>query len=286
MMLSGDEKAGAAPETALGAHYAFGKNWKRFAADLDAARISHAVRELARLIPPIDVAGKTFLDVGSGSGLSALAALRLGAMRVEAVDLDPDSVATSRAVLGRFAPGTAWRVQEGSALELDPAVLGRFDIVYSWGVLHHTGAMWRAIGACLPLVAEGGLLVLALYRKTPICGFWRWEKRLYSRAPQILRAMIAALYKTAYVAGLLATGRNPGAYIRAYVSNRGMSWRTDVEDWLGGYPYESVSPDELCAALGERGFEAVRSFTKPARLGGFLGTHCDEYVFRKSGVAS
>ncbi len=282
MKSSDHEKVDEGADTALGTHYAFGKNWERFADGLDEARISHAVAELARLIPPADIAGKTFLDVGSGSGLSSLAALRLGAERVEAVDLDPDSVVTSRAVLARFAPDAAWQVREASALELDPAILGRFDVVHSWGVLHHTGAMWRSINACLPLVAEDGLFVLALYRKTPACGFWRWEKRLYSRAPSFLRLIVRALYKTLYVAGLLATGRNPRTYISAYVSNRGMSWATDVEDWLGGYPYESVSPGEIRTFMHSRKFSEKRSFLKPARLYGLFGSHCDEYVFKKA----
>jgi 2-polyprenyl-6-hydroxyphenyl methylase/3-demethylubiquinone-9 3-methyltransferase len=160
-------------------------------------------------------------------------------------------------------------------------VFGRFDVVHSWGVLHHTGAMWRAVDACLPLVEAGGLLVLALYRKTPACGFWRAEKRFYSRAPSYVRAPVRGLYKFAFALGLLATGRSPAAYIREFERNRGMAWATDVDDWLGGYPYESVTPEEVRGYLGAHGFDEVRSFTKPARLAGILGSHCDEFVFRK-----
>lgn len=268
--------------TDLAGHYEFGRNWARFAANLDESRLIRAGEELARLIPRAEVFGRTFLDVGSGSGLSSAAALRLGASRVLAIDLDPESVATSRAVLGRFAPGGPWEVREHSALALDPVSMGRFDIVHSWGVLHHTGAMWRAVETCLPMVADDGLLVLAFYRKTPLCGFWRWEKRIFAKAGGIPRAIIRVVYKTIYVIGLLATGRNPRVYIRGYSSNRGMSWHTDVDDWLGGYPYESVTPEEVRRFLMARGFAEVRSFTKPARLYGLLGSHCDEYVFRKT----
>jgi 2-polyprenyl-6-hydroxyphenyl methylase/3-demethylubiquinone-9 3-methyltransferase len=269
-------------ETAIESHYAFGENWARFAANLDESRIVKAVGELERLVPRTEMADASFLDVGSGSGLSALAAIRLGAARVLALDLDPDSVATSRAVLGRFAAGTAWEVRELSALDLDASDLGRFDVVHSWGVLHHTGAMWRAVDACLPLVRDGGLLVLALYRRTPACDFWRAEKRFYSRAPVFLRAMIRGFYKLLFCGGLIATGRRPATYIREFEKNRGMAWTTDVDDWLGGYPYESVTPEDVRAFLLMRGFAEVRSFTRPVRLAGLLGSHCDEYVYRKT----
>jgi 2-polyprenyl-6-hydroxyphenyl methylase/3-demethylubiquinone-9 3-methyltransferase len=269
-------------DTQLESHYPFGRNWARFAAQLDESRIDHAVAELERLVPCVELAGRPVLDVGSGSGLSSLAALRLGAARVVALDLDPDSVATTRAVLDRFAPGMSWEVREQSAFDLDAAALGRFDVVHSWGVLHHTGALWRAVDACLPLVEDGGLLVLALYRKTPACGFWRAEKRFYSRSPGLLRALVRGLYKFVFVVGLIATGRSPAAYVRNFEKNRGMAWTTDVDDWLGGYPYESVTPEEVRTHLLARGFDEVRSFTKPVRLGGLLGSHCDEFAFRKN----
>jgi 2-polyprenyl-6-hydroxyphenyl methylase/3-demethylubiquinone-9 3-methyltransferase len=268
-------------DTAIETHYAFGENWARFAAGLEEGRIGHAVRELERLVPKAEMSGASFLDVGSGSGLSSLAALRLGAARVMALDLDPDSVATSRAVLDRFAAGLSWEVREQSALTLETAGLGRFDVVHSWGVLHHTGDLWRALEACLPLVEEGGLLALALYRRTPACGFWRAEKRIYSRTSLPVRALIRGIYKTMFGLGLIATGRLPSVYIREFEKHRGMAWATDVDDWLGGYPYESVTPEEVRIFLRSRGFAEVRSFTTPVRLAGLLGSHCDEFVYRR-----
>jgi 2-polyprenyl-6-hydroxyphenyl methylase/3-demethylubiquinone-9 3-methyltransferase len=267
-------------ETGLSTHYRFGENWAAFAEGLTERHVANAVRDLERLTGIEAISGKRFLDAGSGSGLSALAALRLGAAEVVAFDLDPHSVATSRAVLGRFAPGGPWSVREMSVFDLDPAVLGRFDVVHSWGVLHHTGDMWRALEACLPLVVDDGLLAVALYRKTPLCGLWQAEKALYSRAPAWLRAPLRWAYKAVYVAGLLATGRNPVTYTRDYAQNRGMSWARDVDDWLGGYPYCSVTPDELEEFFAARGFVCERIFAKPARLAGLLGSHCDEFVFR------
>ena len=151
-------------------------------------------------------------------------------------------------------------------------------MVHSWGVLHHTGDMGTAIDATMRLVAPGGLLVLALYRKTPLCGFWTWEKRLYAGAGRPVQAAIRGLYIGVFCAGLLATARNPVRYIRDYHTARGMDFFHDVHDWLGGHPYESVTPDEMRRVLSKRGFRLVRAFEKPAPVAGLLGTHCDEYV--------
>jgi 2-polyprenyl-6-hydroxyphenyl methylase/3-demethylubiquinone-9 3-methyltransferase len=170
-----------------------------------------------------------------------------------------------------------------SVFDLDPATHGTFDVVHSWGVLHHTGDMHRAIETAGRLVAGGGVYVLALYQKTPSCEFWKREKRFYSSAPPLVQAAVRVTYKGAYLTKVTVTGRNPIAYVRGYGSERGMDFHHDVHDWLGGYPYESVDPAELEAELASQGFEAVRSFVVPVRRG-VLGTRCDEYVVRRREV--
>src|SRR5581483_10207932 len=126
-------------------HFAFGKNWASYAKLVTQAQIDEAVAGLRKLLGGGDLQGKRFLDIGCGSGLHSLAALRLGAAEVLAVDLDRDSVATTRHMLETHAAGHKWRVLEKSVFDLDPADLGQFDLVYSWGVLHHTGDMYRAL---------------------------------------------------------------------------------------------------------------------------------------------
>lgn len=158
--------------------------------------------------------------------------------------------------------------------------LGTFDIVYSWGVLHHTGAMWTALERAASLVAPNGMLAIALYRRTPLCGAWRVEKRFYAAAPIMVQSVMRGAYKAAYLAGIAATGRNPGTYVRGYKSSRGMNWHRDVHDWLGGYPYESAGPAVVKAHLGQFGFHVIRSIEHTAGLGLF-GTGCDEYVCQR-----
>jgi SAM-dependent methyltransferase len=114
-------------------HFAFGRNWAEYAAKITEAEIRAAEAGLVRLLGGDRLDGKRFLDIGSGSGLHSLAALRLGAREVVAIDIDADSVATTHAVLSRFFPQGPWRCQEKSVFELKPEEWGDFDVVYSWG---------------------------------------------------------------------------------------------------------------------------------------------------------
>jgi len=164
--------------------FAFGKNWSDFAPLIDHERVEAAKNGMIEPIPADQFEGKSFIDIGCGSGLYSLAAGRLGAARILAVDSDRDCIATTRSLLTAaedfFVPR---RAEVRSVFELDPERDGRFDIVYSWGVLHHTGNMWRAIERAASMVEQGGLLVLALYRQTRFDRFWKIEKRFYAHAP-------------------------------------------------------------------------------------------------------
>jgi 2-polyprenyl-6-hydroxyphenyl methylase/3-demethylubiquinone-9 3-methyltransferase len=275
----------ATPESiAHAVPFRFGENWQSFVATVDAAAIAAAEDGLRRLFPGDALRGSRFLDIGCGSGLSALAASRLGAAAVEAIDLDAASVAATNALFAKFAPDFPRSVRQASVFELIPERLGTYDIVHSWGVLHHTGDLWAAVERAGAMVGERGRLALALYRRTPLCGFWAVEKRFYAQAGPGAQAAIQALYKGAYRAGLLATGRSPARYIARYRSARGMDWQHDVHDWLGGYPYQSTDPAAVAAFLAQRGFAVERVFAHPPVAWGIFGSHCDEYVAVRRGV--
>ncbi len=137
-------------------HFAFGKNWLEYAQKIDEARIDQAVADLQRLAGRERFDGLSFLDIGCGSGLHALAAVRMGALRVVGVDIDADSVAASRGTLARFAPDSDARFEVVSVFDMSPETHGGFDVVYSWGVLHHTGDMYRALAVAASLVGGGG----------------------------------------------------------------------------------------------------------------------------------
>lgn len=263
---------------AMSTRYDFGRNWSELAARFEEEHVARAMADLDRLVGRLD--GRTFLDVGCGSGLHAVAALRLGARSVHAIDYDPDSVATTQAVLARFAADGDWRVERGDAVAPDGLPPGPFDVVYSWGVLHHTGAMWRAIANTAARVGPGGRLAVALYVKTRFCASWTVEKRIYAR-----HAWLRPLIKYPFAGSLLLArairDRDAISHVREYRKARGMEFLVDIDDWLGGYPYESVEPPNLEATIEGLGFRLDARFNTGPRIGLF-GTSCGEWRFARS----
>jgi len=265
------------------AHFAFGKNWLDYSDKIDDARINHAVDELRRLTGLLNLEGKTFLDIGCGSGLSALAAMRLGARSLKGVDIDPDSVEASKRTFARFAPSADARFEVASIFDMTPEAWGTFDVVHSWGVLHHTGDMYRAFRCAANLVSPGGYLVTALYRKTPFCGMWRSIKKWYSKASPEGQERARSLYTFLMKTAMRLRGRDFDDYVMGYSMGRGMDYYNDMHDWLGGYPYESIAPDACRQFFAENGFGLAGEFVQKAGryLPGILGSGCDEFVFRK-----
>jgi predicted RNA methylase len=262
-------------------HFKFGENWKNFSSQINEERIDEAKKSLVKFFGKSGIEGKTFLDIGCGSGLFSLAALLLGAKKVVAVDIDADSVETTRHVLQTFAPKKDFTVEVVSVFDLDPKKHGTFDIVYSWGVLHHTGDMETAIEKASQMVGPKGLFALALYTKTPLCGFWKKEKRIYTNAPKLVQFFMRSIWYSLFILSQIIFRQNVIAYIRNYKSSRGMSFSHDVHDWLGGFPYESISPEEMHALARKFHLKRHSEFLIKAPRLGLLGTGCDEYVFEK-----
>ena len=271
----------ATTEIARGGRFQFGDNWSRFLQLLDDQRIADAESSLRRMLEVENLRGVRFIDVGSGSGLFSLAARRLGAT-VTSFDFDPQSVACTRELKRRyFSTDPDWTIAQGSVLDRAfLQTLGQFDVVYSWGVLHHTGAMWDALENVAPLVADAGKLFIAIYNdQGGTSRRWRAVKRFYNRAPRPARlALLGAIggYSQARAAvSHLAHGENPFRRSGgADKQDRGMSWWYDLVDWVGGYPFEVATPEQIFDFYRGRGFHLRKLRTK----GGGLG--CNEFVFQ------
>jgi 2-polyprenyl-6-hydroxyphenyl methylase/3-demethylubiquinone-9 3-methyltransferase len=260
-------------------HFAFGKNWASYARLVTDSQVEQAITSLSRLVGS-DLKGKRFLDIGCGSGLHSLAALRLGAREVVALDIDPDSVATTGQLLTAYARGERWSTRELSVFDLQPQSTGSYDVVYSWGVLHHTGDLYRALRAAAALVAPGGRFVFALYARTSLCWFWKLEKRWYSRAAPSAQARARSLYVGLYSILYPIKYRSSfSEFVANYSQRRGMDFHHDVHDWLGGWPYESISPAETDRLMRRLGMRQIRAFVRKRRTLGLLGSGCDEYVY-------
>ncbi len=269
-------------EVASGQRFEFGKNWASFLETLDDQKIAEAVDSLRQMLETDSLEGKTFLDIGSGSGLFSLAARKMGAW-VHSLDYDPNSVACTQELRRRYFPNDdRWTVESGSALDAAYiAALGKFDVVYSWGVLHHTGDMWTALANAAVPVAPQGKFFVAIYNDQGTSSRrWTKTKRLYNQLPSSLRFLV--LWPSFWVLNWRTLTKDtlrldPLKSIRNYGKGlRGMSFWQDVVDWVGGYPFEVATPEQIFDFYRQRGFELQRLRT----CGGSLG--CNEFVFRKA----
>jgi 2-polyprenyl-3-methyl-5-hydroxy-6-metoxy-1,4-benzoquinol methylase len=263
--------------------FGFGANWRRYSRSIDEPRIAEAEASLREMLEVDDLEGLSFLDAGCGSGLFSLAARNLGA-RVCSFDFDRDSVATTKALRERFRPyDEAWSVQEGSLLDRDfLASLGKFDVVYCWGVLHHTGQMWSALDNVIARVGPLGRLFISIYNWQPV---WTHVhtlmKRTYVQSGAVGRTGILGAFSAWQLARCFAAdalrGRNP---IARYLgtAGRGMSVWHDWVDWVGGYPYEVAKPEEVFDAVAQHGFLLTSLRTCAGHAA------CNQFVFRRAGA--
>lgn len=264
-------------------NFSFGENWSRFLSKMNPERIRLAKESISKFTGLKSLGGKTFIDLGCGSGLFSLAATRLGAKRVISVDIDDASLACTRLLKEKHCPGRkSWQVIKGSALDkklLDS--LPRADLVYSWGVLHHTGDMRRALNLAGKLVKKDGFLFVAIYNDFNGLPFssrqWRGIKAFYNRRGPVVKWGMKHAYAAMAFAGLAFHLRNPFRYVRDYPKNslKGMDFFVDIEDWLGGYPYEFASAEEIKRFYSRKGFE-LENIKRTKREG------CNEFLFRKT----
>jgi 2-polyprenyl-3-methyl-5-hydroxy-6-metoxy-1,4-benzoquinol methylase len=270
--MMGTQHQDFASDIAQGLRFQFGANWLRFLKHLDDQRIALAKESLQRMLDVSTLSGRTFLDIGCGSGLFSLAARQLNA-HVHSFDYDPQSVACAQYLKNKYFPqDTQWSISQGSIM--DQAYLGGLslsDIVYSWGVLHHTGALWEALDNTTTLVKPGGQLFIAIYNDQGwISRYWIFIKRLFNQGmPQ--KILIIALHFP-YLMLLIPIVQFAKGKLRL---KRGMSRWHDFMDWLGGLPFEVASPEAVIGFCETHNLALQKLKTCGCRHG------CNEYLLRR-----
>ena len=254
----------------------FGKNWSRYLRKINEERIAIAMRSISDMLRLDNLNNKTFLDVGCGSGLFSLAALKLGAVEVFSFDYDKYSVECAEFLNQKYGPYDNWSITQGSALDKKwLSGLGKYDVVYSWGVLHHTGDMWRAMENVCELVKPKGLLFLSIYNdRGLISRMWRIIKLIYNKSPFIVKMLIAVPYYILMLINEIISIIINKKPLKAMFKdqNRGMTLWYDCLDWCGGYPFETATPEKILDYFYHKGFYLVNMRLK-------RGSGCNEFVF-------
>ena len=259
----------------------FGENWKNYSYNaISKQKIKEAKKDFKKLFNKIDLKGKTFIDIGFGQGLSLLIAQQLEAKPV-GCEINRRCL---RALLINqkkfFKKAEKIPVVIGSILDqktiqkLKKINLkkkdSKFQIVHSWGVLHHSGKMWKAINNAVSLVTENGYLAISIYNKHWSSPFWHKVKYFYNISPRLIRRLLIFIfYWIIFIGKFIITGEDP------FKLKRGMDYYFNIIDWVGGYPYEYASIKEVKKYIELKGFRTIKVI--PAQM----PTGCNEFVFIK-----
>lgn len=259
----------------------FGQNWDEFSKhSLTPEKVQQAVLNFSELVDSIDLENKSFLDIGFGQGLGLLTATALKAKTV-GCDINPKCGYVLDQNKKFFPQIEQVKIPVIIGSILDDSVIkkisdqspdknGNYAIVHSWGVLHHTGKMWEAINNAANLVSDKGIFIIAIYNRHWSSLMWKFIKWFYNISPRFIKwVIINFFYVVIAIAKFLVTGKNP------FKTKRGMNFYYDVIDWVGGYPYEYASKDEIKNFVEKKGYKLIK-FNK-ARV----PTGCNEFIFEK-----
>lgn len=258
--------------------FSFGTNWRDYIKNLSDNQISQATQSLQKMLNKSTLEGSSFLDIGCGSGLFSLSAFLLKADKITSFDYDIKSVECTKALHQKYGQPSKWNIFRGDVLEKDwLTTLGQADIVYSWGVLHHTGQLWNALDNVTLTVKPGGILFISIYNDQGIISkIWTKIKYIYNISPFPLKWLMAASWFMVVISNRVIQGvrfRQPFTeWFKG--SERGMNLWHDTVDWIGGYPFETAKPNDLIEFFNKKNFDAVSSKIKK-------GSGCNELIFRK-----
>jgi len=267
--------------------FQFGKNWNKYLSkkysDTQRVWAKTKLKESLGKAGLSSLADKSFLDIGCGSGIHSLAALDLLASSVDLLDFDDDSVNCARNIFSRLnIPHAVYSISQFNILSPDTQLvpLNSFDVVYSWGVLHHTGNTRLAIKNASLFCKPGGILFISIYYPTFLDFFWKVEKKLYNKLPSIGKRFLKELFVLKTRISFFFKRKSFSDMTSQYYLNRGMDYFVNVDDWLGGYPYDPMSTSDCVQFVESLGFNCLYSESRGSFFS--FSSGCNEMIFRQS----
>ena len=252
--------------------FSFGENWSEYKKKASPEQFDASLEDLETWLGTENIKGKRILDIGCGSGVHSYNFYRLGAKELTSFDYDIHSVNTTREFWKEAKEPSNWTVFQGSVLDENlMAGLGKYDIVYSWGVLHHTGSMWQAIYNSIQTVAPGGLFWIAIYQGVDTYEYDLELKKRYNNASWLGKKAMVWYRVLRKIKTQLSRRENPFAWNKK--NERGMDVYHDIIDWLGGLPYEVASVAQIRAFCEPEGLQLLKVDTTEG---------CAVYLFKKT----
>lgn len=117
--------------------------------------------------------GQEVLEIGVGMGADHLRWAQQDPKRLIGVDLTPRAIAFTAS---RFREHGLQSELLIANAELLPFPDNSFDIVYSWGVLHHTPRTEKAIGEVHRVLRPGGQARIMIYHRPSVVGILLWAR--------------------------------------------------------------------------------------------------------------
>ncbi|MFL5733738.1 MAG: class I SAM-dependent methyltransferase [Chloroflexia bacterium] len=196
------------------------------------------------------------LDGGCGTGVCSLALSEM-ADEVVGFDLSSGSLGTARDLAKRLGK-TNIQFEQGSLLNI-PLASESFDLVWSWGVIHHTVDPIKALDELVRVLQPGGTLVLAVYLKTPLTFVHEAIRHVCLRIPRsrrkpILRAF-ARLTRLAERVGFKPRARNDNPTIESL-----------IEDWYFVPEKHFFTIKEMRALFLQRGLTCEVVYPQTGRF--------------------
>ena len=269
--------------------FSFGSNWNEF---IDNSitnksfdrKLKYCINHLSNTFSK-SIDKKIFIDIGCGSGLFSLAAIKLNASKVLSFDFDLNSVNTTNKLLSLKGVDK----EKANSLQHDirnEIILSNYlnaeqskkiqKFIYCAGVVHHTGNVYLSMDNVSKLANnKNDEIFISIYNKIPVLTFLWWlEKKIYINVG-IWRRLALFIWLFAWSSYWILKLQNPIKNIQRYGDNdRGMSFLTDAKDWLGGYPYEPLYKEDVIAFFKKRNFELI-NFNRGGNWG------LNDYLFKK-----